>query len=185
MPRRGSNNSSTADSVQIPVIPGLKKKGRPRGKPMAKGDDPRRNKETLFQPGNRVNPGGQPKGLKQIREEFMDKVPPVLTALYVSVMGGLKDPNDPNGKRRHPLSAAQVSAAKEFLDRITGKAPQPITGADIERDLGDGELLTTLEKLAKAGKGEAKALLKQRTDEAAEDDEDEVPHRGRQAEEEP
>lgn len=144
MPRRNSKKR-TADTVLIPNIPGFKPKGKPRGKPFAKGQDERRNTEQLFQEGNRANPGGQPKGMKEIRAEFLPKVPAVLTALWVSALGGRKD--DETGRRR-PMSSAQVQAAKEFMDRITGKAPQPITGADIEKDLGDGDLLTALNKMA-------------------------------------
>jgi hypothetical protein len=120
MPRRNSK-TSTAATVQIPVLPGFKAKGKPRGKAFAKGEDPRRNTEQLFQVGNTANPGGQPvKSMRELRAEYMVKVPLVIQRLMLIAMGG-------------PGRTVTVQAIKEFLDRIVGKVPLPIVGG------GEGE----------------------------------------------
>lgn len=70
-----------------------------------------------FQKGQSGNPSGRPKTLAIIREENLKYVPSVLTALLHTALE----------KRGTTVG---VAAAKEFLDRVTGKAPQPIVGED-------------------------------------------------------
>ncbi len=70
-----------------------------------------------FPKGVSGNPGGRSKTLAAIREEHMKDVPSVLKALLLTALS----------KRD---TAVGVAAAKEFLDRVTGKAPQPIVGED-------------------------------------------------------
>jgi hypothetical protein len=72
--------------------------------------------ETRWKPGQSGNPSGRPKALGAIKAEFMPHVPAVLKKL---LMRALSD-----------KGSVGVAAAKEFLDRVLGKAAQPIVGEE-------------------------------------------------------
>jgi hypothetical protein len=69
-----------------------------------------------FKKGQSGNPKGRTPVLADIRTHFMPHVESVLNKLLVMAL-----------KER---GAVAVAAAREFLDRVTGKAPQPIVGED-------------------------------------------------------
>jgi hypothetical protein len=72
----------------------------------------------LFQPGNRANPGGRPKGLAAlVKAETGDGAE--LVAFMLRVLRG----------RRQPLRL-RMEACAWLADRAFGKAPQPLTGED-------------------------------------------------------
>jgi hypothetical protein len=69
-----------------------------------------------WKPGQSGNPGGKSKGLAEIRAEFLPQVPTVMKKLLMLIV-------------KHD-GAVAVAAAKEFLDRVCGKAAQPIIGQE-------------------------------------------------------
>jgi hypothetical protein len=140
MPRRKSNPSTTSpvQPIPVPVIPGIRRKGRPRGRPMQSGDDPRRNKDTQFggAKGPPQNPGGKPvKTMRQIREEYMGHVPLVIGTLAGGATG------------IRPITGPQVQASKEFLDRIVGKVPLPIIGGGADEPAVNVNAATLVDEL--------------------------------------
>jgi hypothetical protein len=76
-----------------------------------------------FTKGVSGNPGGRPKGIAQIREKYMGNVESIMDVLLHTAIAR----PDKGGGRG---TAVGVAAAREFLDRVTGKAPQPIVGED-------------------------------------------------------
>ena len=94
----------------------IRSKGKPRGTPFPKGRSG--NPSTQFQPGKSGNPGGRPKKLKELEEELLRNWGPkyenVISRLYIRALAG------------------DVQAAKEFGDRVVGKARQRVelTGKD-------------------------------------------------------
>jgi len=77
----------------------------PPKKPIPKGLKP-------WVKGQSGNPAGVPGFMKQIHLQFRDKIPMLLNRLYLLAMK-----ND---------NAVGVMAAREFMDRTVGKAPQTI-----------------------------------------------------------
>jgi hypothetical protein len=92
----------------------------PKGTPASSGGTgatkPKRvmPKGRPFQPGKSGNPAGRKPVLADIRAEFLGNVPTVLRHLLVVALSN--------------RNATGVAAAREFLDRVTGKAPQPVVG---------------------------------------------------------
>lgn len=97
---------------------------------------------TPWKKGQSGNPAGRRPVLAEVREKFMDNVEGLLGALLLAAHKELKA-----GK-----TAAAVAAAHEFLDRVTGKAPQPIVGEDggAPINVNAPDLVEALRKIAGA-----------------------------------
>jgi hypothetical protein len=96
--------------------------------------------------GQSGNPAGRKPVLAEIRQKYLDNVDGLLAAILLSAHSSLK-----SGK-----TAAGVAAAHEFLDRITGKAPQPIVGEDggAPINVNAPDLVAALRRLASSNDGE-------------------------------
>ena len=80
-----------------------------------------------FKPGQSGNPGGMPKGARDIKALAREHAPTALETLAAIMSDSLTPP------------AARVAAANSLLDRGYGKPVQEVTGAD------GGPLLGSLE----------------------------------------
>lgn len=140
-------------------MPGRKKppKGRgTRGKPFAKGPDPRKAIDSMWKPGQSGNPPGSSRlvrGRALLKEIALETVSGQDGIRYKRLMRTLFE----MGEKKN------LAAIKEILDRLEGKSPQPITGEDLgpiktehkldfskldKREVGD--LVETLRKLVPA-----------------------------------
>lgn len=142
--RTGANSQRTGAN-------GPRRKQGPRGKPFPRGNDAGKK----FQPGETGNPGGRPRRtMAEFREMFSEGTEQVLRALRAGAVVGLA-----RG------TTAGVAAAHEFLDRMWGRAPQPITGGD------GGPVKVTYElvrsKLEEIAKGAAAEAARTKLDEIA------------------
>lgn len=91
-----------------------------------------------FKPGQSGNPGGMPKGARDIKALAREHAPTALETLAAIMSDSLTPP------------AARVAAANSLLDRGYGKPVQEITGE------GGGPLVTGIEiRLIKPDKVEA------------------------------
>ena len=98
-----------------------------------------------FQVGNKVNPGGRPKIITEIRDLARQHTVESVEAL-VRIM-----------RKPDASDAAVVAAAGSLLDRGWGRAPQTITIRRIE-DMADGELDAYIADIATAA-GIAREIL--------------------------
>lgn len=113
-PKQPRSSSTTEQERPPPPSATWKPKRAPSGRPFQPGKSG--NPATQFKPGKSGNPGGVPKSMKEIRATELEHVPKILDALRTM---GLRMNGSP-----------AVQACDKYLDRIVGKAPQPITGAD-------------------------------------------------------
>lgn len=105
-----------------------------------------------FEPGNRANPGGRPKGLSAKVRELAP--PEKLTEFYLAILN-----RDGKELRKLGIKVSEVQlsdrlkAADWLADRGYGKAPQhtPVEGADpLELDGVDASIAAVLDDLAGA-----------------------------------
>lgn len=100
-------------------------------------DKPTTNKPYLFQPGNRANPGGRPKGLASRIRTLTNEGEDILKFL-VGVLS-----NEIKSTTKDRLQAAQI-----LLDRGYGKAVE--TSVQVQLDAKSGESTAAIEDLADA-----------------------------------
>ena len=147
-------------------------------KPGPCGENADQGADGRFLPGNRANPGGRPKALRELKDRVQREGLELVEALFAIVRGEpLREQRGRRVRLVYPSHADRYHACKELLDRgygrtvqaveMTGRGGGPLESRDIS-DMTSSERRAYLKELmAKAG-----AVFLPRAEEDNETDED-------------